>query len=237
MSAPRRNQAHDRLGRFTHRLAHRLTHRLTRRRGLAGAKPAGRPARAWRRALALTLAALHSELARRLGRLALVGGALAGVVVVLYQHGEAPAALARPAQATVTTPPTRAGGSAPAAPATTAGGASSRGAPGGGSAPAVPGAPTVPGASTTPGASDAPGASGAPGAPARRAKAFRPADVATAWYAARRHLPISKVQALQQDVLSEREVRILVIADRGKGRLDTALVTVRRGAGGEWSVP
>lgn len=227
MSARRRNQAHDRLGRFTRR--------LTRRRGLSRAKLAGRLARAWRRALALTLAALRSELARRLGRLALVGGALAGVVVVLYQHGEAPAALARPAQVTATTPTTRAAGSAPAAPATTAGGAPGRSATAG--AATAGGAPAVPGASGAPGASTAPGGSGAPGASARRAKAPRPADVATAWYAARRHLPSSKVQALQQDVVSEREVRVLVIADRGKGRLDTALVTVRRGAGGGWSVP
>jgi hypothetical protein len=226
MSARRRNQAGDRLGRFTRR--------LTRRRGLSGAKLelASRLARAWRRALALTLAALRSELARRLGRLALVGGALAGVVVVLYQHGEAPAALARPAQVTATTPTTRAAGSAPAAPATTAGGAPGRSATGGGTT----GGGTT-GGGTTGGAPAVPGAPGAPGASARRAKAPRPADVAAAWYAARRHLPISKVQALQQDVVSEREVRVLVIADPGKGRLDTALVTVRRGAGGGWSVP
>jgi hypothetical protein len=153
MSASRRHQLRDHLGRFTSR------------RG--------------RRALAWTLAALRSELARRIGRLVLVAAALAGVVVVLYQHGDTPAALARPATAS-TVPPARV---APAAPP----------------AAAQPPQPT------------------------------RPAAVA--------HLPASQVRALQQDVISRRKVRVLVLADRGRGRLDTALVTVRRDAAGRWSVP
>jgi len=148
-----------------------------------------------RRALASALAALRGELARRLGRLALVSAALAGAVVVLYQHGDTPAALARPAVATT-------------APATLA----------------TPGAPATPPSST------------APAAP-RRPVASQPADVAAAWYAARHHLPNSKVRALQQDVVSRLQVRVLVLADRGRGRLDTALVTVRRDGAGRWSVP
>jgi hypothetical protein len=71
----------------------------------------------------------------------------------------------------------------------------------------------------------------APGGPTR------PAEVAAAWYAARRHLPARQVRPLQQDKLSGRRVRVLVLADRGDGRLDTALVTVRRDAKGRWAVP
>jgi hypothetical protein len=144
-----------------------------------------------RRALALTLAALRGELARRLGRLALIGAALAGAVVVLYQHGDTPAALARPAVAT--TAPRAAAGR---------GSATSRA-----------------------------------NAAQRQLQPGRPADAAAAWYATREHLPPGKVRALQQDVISKRQVRVLVLADRGHGRLDTALVTVRRDAAGSWSVP
>jgi hypothetical protein len=63
----------------------------------------------------------------------------------------------------------------------------------------------------------------------------RPATVAAAWYADRHGLPRAKVKALQQDRLSAREVRVLVMADHGRGRLRTALVRVRLGAAG-WSV-
>jgi hypothetical protein len=63
----------------------------------------------------------------------------------------------------------------------------------------------------------------------------RPAAVAAAWYAARNGLPRAKVRSLQQDRLSDREVRVLVLADHGHGRLRTALVRLRHGAGG-WSV-
>ena len=63
----------------------------------------------------------------------------------------------------------------------------------------------------------------------------RPADVAAAWYAARHGLPRAKVKPLQQDRLSAREVRVLVLADPGRGRLRTALVRVRLGPAG-WSV-
>jgi hypothetical protein len=60
----------------------------------------------------------------------------------------------------------------------------------------------------------------------------RPADVAAAWYAARHGTARSKVKPLQQDRLSAREVRVLVLADLGHGRLRTALVRVRRGPDG-----
>jgi hypothetical protein len=178
MSTRRRHQLRDHLGRF-------MTARRPRGAWLR---------RAARASLALALAALRSDLSRRLGRLAFLGAALAAAVVVLYQHGEAPAALARPA------------GAHPAAATTTSGVRS---------APATTAAP----ATTT--------------APA----AARPADVATAWYAARHHLPAGKVRALQQDVISQRTVRVLVLADAGRGRLDTDLVTVRRDAAGRWSAP
>ena len=63
----------------------------------------------------------------------------------------------------------------------------------------------------------------------------RPAAVAAAWYAARQGLPAARVEALQQDRLSASEVRVLVLADHGRGRLRTALVRVRLGPAG-WSV-
>jgi hypothetical protein len=63
----------------------------------------------------------------------------------------------------------------------------------------------------------------------------RPADVAAAWYAARHGAARGKVKPLQQDRLSAREVRVLVLADLGHGRLRTALVRVRRGPDG-WRV-
>jgi hypothetical protein len=63
----------------------------------------------------------------------------------------------------------------------------------------------------------------------------RPAAVAADWYAARHGVPRAKVKPLQQDRLSAREVRVLVMADHGRGRLRTALVRLRLGASG-WSV-
>jgi len=63
----------------------------------------------------------------------------------------------------------------------------------------------------------------------------RPAAVAAAWYAARYGLARARVEALQQDRRSAREVRVLVLADHGHGRLRTALVRVRLGADG-WRV-
>jgi hypothetical protein len=63
----------------------------------------------------------------------------------------------------------------------------------------------------------------------------RPAAVAADWYAARYGVARARVKPLQQDRLSAREVRVLVMADRGRGRLRTALVRVRKGPDG-WRV-
>jgi len=48
-------------------------------------------------------------------------------------------------------------------------------------------------------------------------------------------VPRARVKPLQQDRLSAREVRVLVLADHGRGRLRTALVRLRLGPDG-WSV-
>jgi hypothetical protein len=71
--------------------------------------------------------------------------------------------------------------------------------------------------------------------PARVGERARPAEVAAAWYAARHGLPAAKVRPLQQDRLSARAVRVLVLADPGHGRLRTALVRVELGPAG-WRV-
>ena len=63
----------------------------------------------------------------------------------------------------------------------------------------------------------------------------RPAAVAAAWYAARNGVPRARVKPLQQDRLSATEVRVLVLADHGHGRLRTALVRLRHGPDG-WRV-
>jgi hypothetical protein len=63
----------------------------------------------------------------------------------------------------------------------------------------------------------------------------RPAEVAAAWYANRSGVPRASVRPLQQDRLSAREVRVLVLADHGHGRLRTALLRLRLGPDG-WSV-
>ena len=63
----------------------------------------------------------------------------------------------------------------------------------------------------------------------------RPAAVAADWYAARHGVARARVKSLQQDRLSAREVRVLVMADGGRGRLRTALVRVRLGPDG-WRV-
>jgi hypothetical protein len=63
----------------------------------------------------------------------------------------------------------------------------------------------------------------------------RPAAVAADWYAARHGVARARVKPLQQDRLSATEIRILILADRGHGRLETALVRVRLGPDG-WRV-
>jgi len=93
-----------------------------------------------------------------------------------------------------------------------------------------------PAAPAEPDGSDGSGGSGgSAAAPARQPN--QPAAVAAAWYAANNHLPPGKVRALQQDRVGRGEVRVLVLGDRGHGRLETALVRVRRDASGRWRVP
>jgi hypothetical protein len=239
MSQPRRHQLRDHLGRFTSPTGHPRPGRGRRtagdgpRPGTAGPAAAGRPGgrlRAVRnslgRAPGLVLAALRGELARRLYRLAVVAVALGAAVVLLYQHGDSPAALGRTVQAA------SAASAAPSA------------------AYQAPSASAGPSASAAPSARPAqpPRETGAtrptPGTPERAAppaarpvRPSKPAEAAAAWYAAREHLGASQVRPLQQDKVSNREVRVLVLADRGNGNLDTALVTVRRDAKGGWSVP
>jgi hypothetical protein len=62
-----------------------------------------------------------------------------------------------------------------------------------------------------------------------------PEQAAVAWYAQRRRLPRARVRVLQRDRVSATVIRVLVLADSGKGRLDTAVVTVRR-TGSGWRV-
>jgi hypothetical protein len=105
--------------------------------------------------------------------------------------------------------------------------------------PAVDGpAGTTSGPAVRAGAARRPGPGGVGGLRGRERPApvgERPAAVAAAWYAARQGVPRAKVKPLQQDRLSAREVRVLVLADHGRGRLRTALVRVRLGRDG-WSV-
>jgi hypothetical protein len=67
------------------------------------------------------------------------------------------------------------------------------------------------------------------------ASAPSPEEAAAAWYAHRGQLPRERVRVLQRDRVNARLVRVLVLADSGGGRLDTAVVTVRR-AGSGWQV-
>jgi hypothetical protein len=152
------------------------------------------------------VAAARSEPGRRLARAVVVTAALAVVVVTLYDRGEVPTAAAQPAVGA-------AAGGAPPGPAA-----------GGGAGPDRRRQPE-----------DRGGLRGRPRPRAAERPTGRPAEAAAAWYAARHHLPRARVKPLQQDRLSAREVRVLVLADLGRGRLRTALVRVRLGSAG-WSV-
>jgi hypothetical protein len=79
------------------------------------------------------------------------------------------------------------------------------------------------------------GAAAAGERPPRVKRSAKPAEVAAAWYAARHKLPRSRVRPLQQDRVSAGQVRVLVLADAGNGKLRTALVRVRLGPSG-WEV-
>ena len=58
--------------------------------------------------------------------------------------------------------------------------------------------------------------------------AATPEAAAVGWYAARHKLDPAKVRPLQRDALGSSTTRVLVMADLGKGGMDTALVTVKR---------
>jgi hypothetical protein len=158
------------------------------------------------------LLAARGETARRLGRLAALTVVLAVLVVVLYDHGDVPSAAARSSPGGAV----RAAAGDPAPGAAPEGRARTRTRPDGGRAEAATS-----------------GGSVAPVRPVKRSAT--PAEVAAAWYAARHKLPRGRVRPLQQDRLSASQVRVLVLAEAGHGRLRTALVRVRLGAGG-WEV-
>jgi hypothetical protein len=227
----RRPQPRDRIGRFTSPAAGPAEDAapVGRRRpggdgGPAGTRESGRTVRArvaafGRRGARGALAALRSELARRLGQLAVAGAALGIAVVLLYATGDDQATLAGASAAVTST--TDAGGKQRPAEQQPAAGTTRR--------PAEKGGPSPDGADAA-----SPAGSG-PAASVQRQN--QPAAVAAAWYAARNHLAPGKVRALQQDRVGRGEVRVLVLGDRGHGRLDTALVRVRRDASGRWRVP
>jgi hypothetical protein len=192
------------------------------------------------------LVAARGETARRLGRLATLALALAVLVVVLYDHGDVPSAAARGAaggaggQAAA-----RAGSAAPGGVGSEASGREAPGAAGPGDRgsaadPARPGGGREEGAASGSRGDAATSGSRAAGTagerpPAKVKRPAKPAEVAAAWYAARHKLPRSRVRPLQQDRVSARQVRVLVLAEAANGKLRTALVRVRLGPGG-WEV-
>ena len=58
--------------------------------------------------------------------------------------------------------------------------------------------------------------------------AATPGAAAAAWFARRARVPATKVRVLQEDRVGGGRVRVLVMAEVGRGRYDTALVTLRR---------
>ena len=156
------------------------------------------------------LRAATGETGRRLARAAALTVALAVLVGALYDRGDVPTAAAQP-------------GVGASAGSGAHGASSVAGGSGGGSGKAAARR------------ADPAGQGGLRGRTRPAAVGERPADVAAAWYAARHGAARSKVKPLQQDRLSAREVRVLVLADLGHGRLRTALVRVRRGPDG-WRV-
>jgi hypothetical protein len=62
-----------------------------------------------------------------------------------------------------------------------------------------------------------------------------PEEAAMAWYARRHRLARGRVRVLQRDLVSPELVHVVVFADPGNGRLDTAVVAVRRTSAG-WRV-
>jgi hypothetical protein len=70
--------------------------------------------------------------------------------------------------------------------------------------------------------------------PAKAAQAKTPEAAAVAWFASKHKLDPGKVRPLQRDASGD-SARVLVMADLGRGRLDTAVVTVKRGKAG-WAI-
>ena len=60
-------------------------------------------------------------------------------------------------------------------------------------------------------------------------------QAARAWYARRHHLPVGRVKILQADQAGTDRERVLVLVDTGRGRMDTAIVTVTSD-GSRWRV-
>jgi len=88
----------------------------------------------------------------------------------------------------------------------------------------------------TPAAVAAPAPAPAP-APKVTAKghARTPEAAAVAWFAGRHKLDPGKVRPLQRDAVGDTSARVLVMADLGGGRLDSAVVTVKRTKAG-WAI-
>jgi len=72
--------------------------------------------------------------------------------------------------------------------------------------------------------------------PVRAKRAAGPAEVAAAWFAARKRVPVDRVRSLQQRRISATRTEVLVIAEAGGASLPSEYVTVRKGAAG-WKVP
>ena len=86
------------------------------------------------------------------------------------------------------------------------------------------------------------GAGAAPARPGRRGQAARrpaapadPAKAAATWFARKLGLDPKRTRALQVDQVDARTVRVLVLAERGSGRVTTALVEAKRSGSG-WKV-
>ena len=73
-------------------------------------------------------------------------------------------------------------------------------------------------------------------APVRAKKAAGPAEVASAWWAARQKVAADKVRSLQQRRISGTETQVLVVAEAPGSRMPSEYVTVRKGPSG-WAVP
>jgi hypothetical protein len=88
---------------------------------------------------------------------------------------------------------------------------------------------------TRPATSPSPATTTRPPQPPTTGQTMSAEQAARAWYARRHHLPVDRVRILQADQAGTNRIRVLVLADTGRGRLDTAIVTVTR-AGSRWRV-